>query len=114
MEERHQWNETLNNMREEKRKKSADEKERKAQREAAFEQKQKELKGLAESKAARQAAIEKETQIKIVADLILHEKKYQEKMQKREEAVKQKQDVANQITTKAAEGGNYKREEQKR
>ena len=48
-------------MLEEKRKKSADAKERKAKLEQDFERKQAELKGLAESKAAAQAAKEKET-----------------------------------------------------
>ena len=48
-------------MLEEKRQKSADEKERKLKREQEFERKQAELKGLAESKAAAQAAKEKET-----------------------------------------------------
>jgi len=49
-----------------------------------------------------------------VADLIMHEKKYEEKLQKRNEAIKQKQDVANMVTTKAVEAGNFKKEESKR
>lgn len=86
--ERSDWNYTLKSMLEEKRQKSADAKERKAKLEQDFERKQAELKGLAESKAAAQAAKEKETQIKVVSDLIMHEKKIKEKMINKEMALK--------------------------
>lgn len=46
------------------------------------------------SKAAIAAQKEKEIQTKIVADLIVHEKKYQEKIARRDQALKQKQDTA--------------------
>ena len=108
------WNNTLRSMLDEKRQKSAAERERKLKREQEFEKKQAELKGLAESKAAAAAAKEKETQIKVVSDLIMHDKKLKEKLQNKEMALKQKIDIANQVSKVAEEKCILMKEGQKR
>lgn len=87
--EKDKWDDLLIVMKEEEKQKAAEEKVRKEKEKEIFEQRQTELKGAADSKAATAARKEKEVQIKIVADLLLHDQKIQEKSNRKAEALNQ-------------------------